>query len=680
MLNPLLQEFNTPFGVPPFELIRSEHFIPAIEQALEKQNKEVEAIISNRDNPDFENTIVALERSGSLLEKVQAVFYNLNSSNTNAELEEIARKIAPEVTRHMDAIRLNEDLFGRIKSVYERKEKLSLNTENAKLLEETYIEFVRGGANLPEEKRSRFREINEELSSLGIQFGQNLLAEINNFKLVVDNKEDLSGLPENVIETASKAADQAGMAGKWVFTVQKPSLIPFITYAENRDLREKLFKAYINLGNNGNDNDNNKIIEKIVNLRSERAMILGYRTHADFILERNMSKSPENVIEFLTKIWEPALKAAEDESDQLQAMIVKDGGKYKLEPWDWWYLSEKVRKEKYEIDEEILREYFPLENVRNGAFEVTNKLFGLRFEERFDIPKYHEEAQTFEVKDSDGSHLGILYMDFFPRASKRSGAWMSSFRGQKIENGENIRPVVTNTLNFTLPAGDKPALLSFEEVLTLYHELGHALHGLLSQVRYGSLSGTSVPRDFVELPSQVMENWASDPEVIKNYARHYKTGEIIPDEILKKLQESEHFNQGFTTVEYLAASFLDMDYHSLEYPAVINTSAFEEESLNKMGLIPEIIVRYRSTYFNHIFSGGYSAGYYSYIWAEVLDADAYNAFKETGIFDQKTARAFRTNILEKGGTDDPMKLYLDFRGKEPDINALLKKRGLLKGI
>jgi peptidyl-dipeptidase Dcp len=677
MVNPLMQEFSTPFGVPPFDLIKNEHFIPAYDESIKLQGDEISLITDNTEEPDFENTIVALERSGSMLQRVQAVFNNLNSSNTNDELEEIARKISPKITRHYDAINLNEDLFERIKIVYNRKDELSLDVEDAKLLEETYLRFIRGGANLPEEKRGRFRKINEELSSLTTKFGQNVLAEINNYKLIIDKMEDLSGLPDNLIETASKAAAEAGMTGKWIFTVHKPSLIPFITYADNRDLREKLFKAYINLGNNGNEYDNNNIINKIVALRAERAQILGYNTHADFILEKNMAKAPGNVFNFLDRIWAPALEVAKAEADQLQAMITSSGEKFKLEPWDWWYYSEKVRKEKYEIDEEMLREYFPLDKARDGAFLVINKLFGLTFEKRNDIPTYHNDAQTFEVKDADGSHLGILYMDFHPRSSKKSGAWMNSFRKQVMIDGENIRPVVTNTFNFSLPTADKPALLSFEEVQTLYHELGHALHGLLSNCKYYSLSGTSVPRDFVELPSQIMENWAADPEVMKMYAQHYKTGETIPSELINKLEKSKYFNQGFITLEYLAASYLDMHYHTLEHPALINVPDFELSSVERMGLIPEIILRYRSTYFNHIFSGGYSAGYYSYIWAEILDSDAFMAFKETSLFDEKTARAFRTNILEKGGTEDPMKLYLDFRGKEPDISALLMKRGLL---
>ncbi len=675
--NPLLNEFKTPYGVPPFDLIKNEHFIPAADQAMSEHNEQIMAIISDEQIPDFENTVVALERSGELLDNIMNVFHNLNNSNTNDELQEIARQLVPSVTKHRDAIWLNEDLFKKVKSVYDSKDNLQLDTENTKLLSETYIRFVRGGAGLPEEKKARFREINEELSLLSINFSQNILSETNNFKLVIEDENDLSGLPSALKETAAKTAEAAGMPGKWIFTVHKPSLIPFITYADNRNLRENLFIAYINLGDNGNEFDNNKIIEKMVALRAERAEILGYQTHADFILERNMAKTTDKVISFLDQIWKPALKVVKAEASQLQAMINASGETFKLEPWDWWYYAEKVRKADYDIDEETLREYFVLENVRDGAFEVATRLFGIQFEQKNDIPKYHPDVQTFEVKDADGSHLGILYMDFFPRESKRSGAWMSELREQKIVNGENIRPVVTNNFNFSLPTEGKPALISYDEAEILFHEFGHALHGLLSQCKYSSLSGTSVPRDFVELPSQVMQNWAADPEVMKLYAKHYKTREVIPDEILNKLDKSRHFNQGFVTVEYMSACYLDMDYHTLTHPAQITVPEFEKQSLKKMGMIPEIIVRYRSTYFSHIFSGGYSAGYYSYIWAEVLDSDAFQAFKETSLFDPSTAKAFRENILEKGGTEDPMNLYVKFRGKEPNISALLKKRGLL---
>jgi len=675
--NPLLHEFNTPFEVPPFDLISNGHFIPAAEFAMNIHNEEINAIVQDTLKPGFKNTIVALERSGELIGKIMSVFHNLNSSHTNDEMQEISKQLIPAVTKHRDAIWLNEELFKKVETVYHEKDKLNLDQEDAKLLDETYVKFIRGGAGLPEEKRGRFRQINEELSLLSITFGQNILNETNNFKLIIEDEKDLSGLPSALRETAAKTAESAGMPGKWIFTVHKPSLIPFITYADNRTMRENLFKAYINLGDNDNEFDNKEIIRKIVALRAERAEILGYKTHADFILERNMSKTPANVITFLDQIWKPAIRVAKAEAKQLQNLINSSGENFKLEPWDWWYYTEKVRKSDYDLDEETLREYFVLENVRDGAFEVAKKLFGIQFEQINDIPKYHPDVQAFEVKDADGSHLGVLYMDFFPRESKRSGAWMSEYRGQKTVEGKNIRPVVTTNFNFSLPTAGKPALISYEEAETLFHEFGHALHGLLSQCKYSSLSGTSVPRDFVELPSQIMENWAANPEVMKLYAKHYLTGEIIPDDILEKLDKSSHFNQGFATVEYMSACYLDMDYHTLTNPANITLPEFEELSMQNMGMIPEIVVRYRSTYFSHIFSGGYSAGYYSYIWAEVLDSDAFQAFKETSLFDQSTAKAFRENILEKGGTDDPMSLYVKFRGKEPDISALLKKRGLL---
>ncbi len=503
------------------------------------------------------------------------------------------------------------------------------------------------------------------------------MKETNDFKLIIDNSQDLSGLPEPVIRSAEEAAKEAGMEGKWVFTVHKPSMIPFLQYSDKRDLREKIFKAYINLGNNNNEQDNKDIISKIVTLRLEKAKMIGYKNHASFVLEENMAKTPEKVFSFLQELWDPAIIVAQNEANELQKFITKEGDIFKLQPWDWWYYSEKLRKEKYDLDDELLRPYFKLDNALNGVFDVSNKLYGLKFTERFDIPKYQDDVRVFEVQESDGNHVGILYVDFFPRSSKRSGAWMNSFRKQEIVDGENITPVISTVFNFSKPSGDKPALLNSEEVSTLFHEFGHALHGLLSKCTYHKLSGTAVPRDFVELPSQIMENWAMHPEVMKSYALHYQTGEPIPDNLINKIKESVLFNQGFSTVEYLAASFLDMNWHTLEEPVTDDVNNFEKNALDNIDLIPEIVVRYRSTYFNHIFSGGYSSGYYSYIWAEVLDADAFEAFVETSLFDQEVATAFRENILEKGGTEDPMILYLRFRGKEPSKESLLKKRGLL---
>jgi len=679
MKNPLLSEFNTPFGVPPFDQINNEQFIPAMREAMKADNEEIDAIAGNTEEPTFENTIVALDNSGELLDQVGGVFYNLTSSLTSPELQEIEQEIAPEVSAHGDAIRLNEKLFKRIKAVYDKKADLDLNPSQAKLLDDTYKGFVRGGANLNNEDKEKLKKINEQLSLLTLQFGQNVLGQTNDYKLVIDTKTDLSGLPENVVYSAAEAAKEDGLEGKWVFTIQKPSLLPFLTYADNRDLRKELFKAYANLGNRNDQFDNKEIISKIVKLRSEKANLLGYKTHADYVLERNMAKNPASVNDLLMRLWKPAIKVAKAEAADMQMMIDRDGSNFKLEPWDWWYYAEKVRKEKYDIDESTLSQYFVLDNVRQGAFDVAHKLYGITFEPRNDVPVYHQDVEAYEVKDADGSHLGVLYMDFFPRDSKRAGAWMSEYRGQHIEDGEDIRPVVTTNFNFTKPSGDAPALLTVDEVQTTFHEFGHALHGLLSKCTYKGQAGTSVSRDFVELPSQIMENWALEPEVLRSFAKHYQTGEVIPDELIQKIQNSSHFNQGFTTVEYLAASLLDMDYHTLspENATIKDVNVFEDSALNAVGLIPEIISRYRSPYFSHIFAGGYSSGYYSYIWAEVLDADAFQAFKETGnIFDPATATAFRTNVLEKGGTRDPMDLYVAFRGKEPGVEPLLKKRGL----
>lgn len=676
-VNPLLSEFDTPFGVPPFDKIKEEHYLPAFKEAMDQQQEEIEEIVGNPDAPTFGNTIEALERSGELLRKVDSVFDVLNGSMTNDKMQAVAKEAAPLRSKHQDDIRLNEKLFQRIKTVYEKEDELDLTEEQNMLLEKYYKDFVRGGANLDEEEKARLREINKELSVLTLNFGENILKEDNRFELVIENEDDLAGLPQQVITAAAEAAKERGHEGKWVFTLHNPSMIPFLQYSQRRDLREKIFKAYINRGNNNDELDNKAILSRTAALRVERAHLLGYKTHADYVLEMNMAKKPENVYQFLDKIWKPALALAKEEAKELQEMIEKEGNSFKLQPWDWWYYAEKVKKAKYALDEEMLRPYFKLENVRDGAFYVASKLYGIQFVARDDIPKYHEDVRVFEVKDADGSHIGILYTDYFPRASKRGGAWMNSFRKQYRLEGKNIHPLITNNGNFARPTGGKPALISSENVLTLFHEFGHALHGLLSDCTYYRLSGTSVPRDFVELPSQIMENWAFEPEVLTVYAKHYETGEAIPQELVDKMKKAALFNQGFAAVEYLAASYLDMDWHTLTEPKELDALEFETESLNRISLIPEIIVRYRSPYFRHIFSGGYSAGYYSYIWAEVLDADAFEAFKETSLFDQKTALSFRKNILERGGTEDPMKLYIRFRGAEPKVEPLLKRKGLI---
>ena len=676
MDNPFYKEWSTPFQTPPFDEIKIDYYLPAFEEGIRLQKAEVDVIINNTKKPTFVNTIEAMEKSGKLLTKVSSVFYNLNSANTNDELQSIAKTVAPMLSKHNDDINLNEKLFARVKAIYNEKDKLNLTTEQKTVLKNYYDDFIRGGANLNNEQKEKFRKINEELSLLSLKFGENLLKETNSIGLIIENKNDLAGLPESVIQSAFELGKTKGHEGKWVFTLQKPSFIPFLQYSEKRNLREVIFKAYINRGNNNNEFDNNKTLSSIAALRVERANLLGYKTHADYILEKNMAKNPETVYKFLNDLWKPALNRAKMEIDDMQKIINNEGNNFKLEAWDWWYYAEKVKKEKYDLDEKMLRPYFKLENVLQGVFDVASKLYGIKFVERNDIPTYHPDVKVIEVKEAEGKHIAILFTDYFPRDSKRSGAWMNSFRDQSNIGSNFITPIISNVGNFSKPTSDKPSLLSLDEVNTLFHEFGHALHGLLSNSVYPSVSGTSVPRDFVELPSQVMENWALAPEVLKMYARHYQTNEPMPEDLIKKIENSQLFNQGFETVEYLAASFLDMDWHALTVPEEKDVTGFEKESLNKIGLIPEIESRYQSTNFQHIFSGGYSSGYYSYIWAAVLDADAFEAFEEKGLFDHATALSFRKNILEKGGSEDPMELYKRFRGREPKVDALLKRRGL----
>ncbi len=677
-MNPFFEVYNTPFEVPPFDQIQNEHYLPAFEEGMKQHSAEIESITTNQEAPTFNNTIEALDASGDLLSRVSLVFFNVKEANTNPEMDKIAEEVAPKLSQHNDAIYLNEVLFNRVKAVYDSREALDLTSEQARLLSETYKSFVRGGANLAADKKEELKKINEQLSLLELKFSQNMLAETNNFQLVLEKEEDLAGLPESVINSAAEEAKNAGQEGKWLFTLHKPSWIPFLTYSEKRDLREKLYKAMYNRSNNNNEFDNKALIGQFVNLRISKAQLMGYKSWAEFVLDDNMAKTPANVYDLLWKVWEPGLIRAKEEAKDMQSMIDREGGNFKLESWDWWYYAEKVRKEKYDLDEEQLRPYFELNNVRDGMFAVANKLFGLNFTLLNNMPVFHPECEVFEVKDSDGSHIGVLYMDYYPRASKSGGAWMTNYREQSVKNGTEIRPVVSITCNFSKPTGGKPALLSYDEVETLYHEFGHGLHGLLSKCTYQSLAGTNVARDFVELPSQIMEHWAAEPEVLAMYARHYETGESIPQELVDKIQKASKFNQGFITTEFIAAAILDMDYHTLQEETEIDVQAFEEESMKKAGLINEIIPRYKSTYFSHAFPGGYSSGYYSYLWAEVLDADAFEAFKETGdIFNPEIALSFRNNILERGGTEEPMKLYLQFRGKEPGIDALLKNRGLL---
>lgn len=675
--NPFFQPYTTPFNVPPFEKILNSHYLPAFREGIKQQETEIKAIINNPEAPDFTNTIEAMERSGQLLNHVSYVFFNLKEANTNDSLNQIAEEIMPEIIAHQDNINLNDLLFSRIKTVFTNQDKEQLTTEQKMVLRKYYNDFVRGGANLSPTDKERLKKINGELASLSLKFGNNQLKETNDYQLVIDQQQDLSGLPEGVIAAAAETAKEAGLEGKWVFTLHNPSIMPFLQYANNRKLREQIYKAYINRGSRDNTNNNWEIISKMISLRAQKARLLGFPDYASYILDDNMAKTPANVYGLCNQIWEAALPVAKQEAHELQQIINREGGKFKLAPWDWRYYAEKLKKEKYDLNETEISQYFPLDKVREGAFYVASKLYGLKIEPLTNIPLPHPDAVAFEVKDENGKHIGIYYADYFPRASKSSGAWMDAFRPQaKLLNSS---PVITNVYNFTKPTGDTPSLLTLDETCTLFHEFGHALHGLLSACNYPSVAGTSVAHDFVELPSQIMENWATDPEVLKIYARHWKTNEPMPQELINKIQLSSHFNQGFVVTEFMSAALLDMAYHSIQDEAPIDARKFEQETLKQIGLIPEITVRYRSPYFGHIFNGGYSAGYYAYTWAEVLDADAFAAFKETGdVFNPGKALAFRENILSKGGSDDPMKLYKQFRGQEPSIEPLLKRKGLLK--
>lgn len=673
--NPFFSVYSTPFQVPPFNLIAIEHYAPAFERGIEEQKKEIEAITSNSQAPNFENTILAFDKSGELLTKVSSVFYSLNSANTSPEMQKVAREISPMVTAHRDNINLNDKLFQRIKAVYMKRDSLKLDSLQKRTVEKYYNDFVRNGANLDEAAKTRLREINQQLSELGLHFGENLLAETNkNFKLVIDNPADLDGLPKDIVDAAAITAKEFGLEGKWVFTLQKPSMIPFLQYAKNRNLREKLYTGYAMRCNNNDEFDNKSIMLQIVNLRAEKAKLLGYKTYADYSISNNMAKTPEAVYDFLNQVMEPALIAATRDRDDMQAIINREGGTFKLAPWDWWYYAEKLKKEKFNLDESELKPYFKLENVRDGMFYVANQLYGITFTRRTDLPIYHPDVEVFEVKNETGAHVGLLYLDYFPRAGKRVGAWCGRFRQQTYENGKRITPIVTMVTNFTPPTANTPALLTWDEVTTLFHEFGHALHGLFTDGPYDRIAG-NLPRDMSELPSQVMENWAGEPRVIKVYAKHYQNGSPMPENLINRLKKSMTFNQGFETVEYIAASVLDLDWHSITEPQNVDVLQFESNSMKRIHLLDEIYPRYRTTYFNHII-GGYAAGYYVYLWAAVLDTDAFNAFAETGdIFNHEVASRFRKHVLTEGGNDEGMVQYSKFRGKEPSVEPLLKKRG-----
>ena len=672
--NPFMKEWKTPFKTPPFNEIKSEHYLPAFEEGIKQQRAEIDAVVNSKVKPNFKNTIEALEKSGSLLTRVNRVFFALNSANSNDEMQKLAEKITSILTKHADDIYLNEKLFNRIKAVNIEKDKLKLTTEQKTVLENYYLDFTTGGANLNNEGKDKLRKINDELAQLVLKFGDNVRKENFKFELVIDKKEDLKGLPDVSITAAYEKANTKGLTGKWIFTIDKPTLLPFLQYSENRDLRERMYKAYMSRGNNNDELDNKKIFSRIVSLRVEKANLLGYKRFADLVLQRKMAKTPENVIKFLNDMWTPTLKKTEAEVSEMQRIIDTEGGNFKLQPWDWWFYAEKVKRDKYTLDEEMLRPYFMLDNVLKGAFAVATKLYGIKFYERKDIQVYQPDVKVYEVKEASGKHLGILYTDYFPRDGKNNGAWCGNFQDQYNLNGKFISPIVYNVGNFSKPSGDKPSLLSVDEVLTLFHEFGHGLHALFQNIHYPQAG--VIPTDFVELPSQIMENWAMQPEVLKMYAKHYKTGAVIPEELVTKIHNARFFNQGFETLEYIAASILDMDYHVLTDPKEVDIEKFEKDAIKKMGLIPELLPRYLTTNFIHIATWGYESGYYSYLWSAILDSDAFEAFMEKGLFDQATAKSFRENILQMAGSEPLMPLYIKFRGREPVVDALLRKRGL----
>jgi len=675
--NPFFEAYKNKYGAPPFDKIKNEHYMPAFKEGIKQQAAEVDLIATSKEAPTFDNTIAKLDFSGELLRKVSSVFFNLYSCNTNEGMEKIATEISPILSEHNDNIYLNDKLFARVKTLYDNRTKLGLTDEQIRLIEKYHRNFIRSGAALNPEQKAKLRVINKELGLAQLAFGKNVLDETNSYKKIIDKESDLAGLPESVRQAAAEAAKEAGKPGKWLFTTQKASFIPVLQYSDNRELRKELLMAYTTRANHDNASDNKVVINRIMKLRTQKAQLLGFATSADFILDDTMAKTPKAVYALLNTVWTPALTKAKEETAELQKLQDAEGKGEKIEAWDWWYYSERLRKAKYNLEEEALRPYFKLENVRQGVFDLASKLYGLKFKKLSDMPVYDPDVEVFEVSDANGSFVGILYTDYFPRAGKRAGAWMNNITDQYIKDGINHRPIICNVGNFTKPTADKPSLLNMDEVETMFHEFGHAIHGLVTQCTYPSLSGTNVSRDFVEMPSQFMENFCWEPQVMETYAHHYKTGKLMPKELRDKIQLAGTFNQGFINTELLAASFLDMDYHSLKDTANFDVTAFEKASLDKIGMIPQIISRYRSSYFNHIFSGDYCAGYYSYTWAAVLDADAFQAFKETGdIYNQKVATSFRKDLLEKGDTEDPMKLYVKFRGANPNPNALLKKRGL----
>ena len=670
----------TTFAVPAFDQAKNvAQYMPAFEAAIAEQKAEVKAIVNNSEEPTFENTLVALDRTGMTLDSLQGIFFNVLEADGNDEMDSIAEILVPMLTDLSSEILLNETLFQRIKAVYDERESLGLDPEQMRLLTETYKSFVNNGALLNAEQKARLVEINKELGLLSLKFGNNVVAETNAYQYFVKNEDELKGLPESAKAAAAEEAEAAGHKGEWLFTPKRTSFTPVLQYCENRELRKELLMAYTTRGNHGNANDNKEVIKRTMALRIEKAKLFGYDNPADYILADCMAKDSKTVDKFLASVWTPSLEAAKREAAELQKMMDRDLPGEKLMPWDWWYYAEKLRAEKYALNEEELKPYFELGNVRQGAFDLATKLYGIQFEKVNDMPVYNPEVEVFKVTEADGRLVGYLYTDYFPRAGKRPGAWMNNISSQYVDaNGVDHRPVIINVGNFNKPTAGNPSLLSMDDVETLFHEFGHALHGLLAKAHYKSLSGTNTPRDFVELPSQFMENYCYEPEIIRTYARHYKTQEVIPDSLIEKINNAGKFNQGFVTTERLSASILDMDFHELTTVEGLDVDQFEAASMAKMQMIPEIIVRYRPTFYNHIFTTGYEAGYYSYTWSAVLDADAFAAFKETGnILNPDVAKRFR-HLLEQGGTRDAQELYLEFRGKEADPQYLLRRKGFIE--
>lgn len=672
--NPFFGEYNTPYNIPPFEKIQIADYMPAFEEAIAQHNQEIAAIVNNRAVPDFENTIVALDNSGEMLEKVSYVFSGLYEVVSTPEFQKVGAQVFPMLAAHSDEIKMNEGLFQKIKSVYDNRAKFNLTTPQLRLLEKYYKDFARNGALLSEEKKAELKDINDQLSKLCLQFGDNILKDTNKWTLVVDNEKDLAGLPASSIAVAAEEAKAMGKEGKWVFTLHAPSRLPFLTYADNRDLREKMYKAYTNIANNNDENDNKAIINQILKLRLQKAKLFGFDSFAAYQMDNVMAKTVEDAEELLYKVWKPAVAKAYEEIADMQKYVDNHGGNFKIAAWDYYYYAEKVKKEKFNFDENDVRAYFPIENVRKGIFTMAERLYGITFKEVNNVPVYHPDVKVYEVLDKDGKHLSMFMTDYYARGGKRQGAWM--FVYQEANGTKDVRPIVYNVGNFSKPTADSPSLLTLDEVETMFHEFGHGLHGMLTRTQYKGNAGTNVDRDFVEFPSQLHEHWMLEPELLKVYARHYKTGEVIPDSLVNKLIESSKFNQGFVNTELVGAALLDIEWHKLNDGKDVDVAKFEANVSKKLGMPEEIGYRYRSTYFNHIFSSDqYAAGYYTYLWAQVLDCDGYEVFMKEGVFNPETAARLK-HVLESGNDEDPMKLYEGFAGHRPDADALLRDKGL----